>query len=127
MAFTVLVIDDDRASADMLAEMLRILGHTPIVAYGPSDALPQLSLKRFDAIFLDLNMPTMDGVSILRMLRRDVKTAELPIVVVSAMSDDAHQQTATRAGANEFVAKPVLVEDIEAALQKIAPIIEARR
>jgi two-component system chemotaxis response regulator CheY len=59
-----------------------------------------------DLIFTDINMPTMDGITMVRQLRRNTSTAETPIIVVSTDGSQEVLETANEAGANGFVTKP---------------------
>ena len=100
MLCNVLVVDDDRRTAESLAAMVGVLGHTVGVAFGPRMAIQMLNEVIPDVIFLDVNMPTVDGIEVLRYLRRDPYTATVPVVIVSAEDGPAHKQRASEAGAN---------------------------
>ena len=117
----VLVIDDNRDTADSLAGMLGLLGYPVRTAYGPRGAINTVTQVFPGLIMLDINMPGVDGVELCRFLRRDPRTAHVPIL---AMSSETQPETIARimtAGANAFIPKPISVEALEqalAALQK---------
>ena len=115
--YNVLIVDDDKKTANYLADMLRLLGHTVSVAIGPRSALNQLGQVIPDVLFLDVNMPGVDGLEICRYLRRDPISANLPIIIVSANEEQAHKQNAYMAGANYYIVKPAMMDDIEQALE----------
>jgi len=119
MSYKILVVDDDRVMAQYLADMLGLLGHTASVAAGPRPALRSLSLAVPDVIFLDVNMPGVDGLEVCRYLRRDPRTTSVPIIIVSATDDPAHREAAYRAGADFFIAKPAMLDDLENALKRV--------
>ena len=121
MLYNVLVVEDDHRTAQSLAAMIGVLGHTVGIAYGPRMALKQLNEVIPDVIFLDWNMPGINGLEVLRFLRRDPYTRDVPVVLVSANDSEEEIQTAMKAGANYYIVKPPTVEEIEAVLGKIFP------
>lgn len=118
MPYNILVIDDDRQTAMFTADMLRLDGHVVALAFGARSALHQLSEVIPDIVFVDLNMPGVDGLEICRYLRRDPLTARLPIVVVSANGEDGYKQAAAAAGANDYLVKPAMVDDLNRMLER---------
>ncbi len=119
MLYNILVVDDDKNTAMYLADLLRLMGHNIVVTFGPRGALLQLSEIVPDVVFLDVNMPGVDGLEICRYLRRDPTTANVPIIVVSANEEKAHQEAALQAGANYYIVKPAMIEDLERALRRV--------
>lgn len=123
MLYNVLVVDDNKRSAQGLAAMIGVLGHTVGVAYGPRMALQRLNEVIPDVIFLDVNMPGISGLEVLRYLRRDPYTRNVPVVIISANDAREDIQQAREAGANYYITKPPTLEAIEAALDAIKPAI----
>ncbi len=119
MFYNILVIDDDRKTASYMADMLRLSGHTVTVALGPRSALYNLKQVIPDVVFLDLNMPGVDGFEVCRYLRRDPATASIPIVIVSANSEQGYKDAASAAGANAYLVKPAMIEDLTNALIQV--------
>ncbi len=126
MLYNVLVVEDDHRAAQSLAAMIGVLGHTVGIAYGPRMALKQLNEVIPDVIFLDWNMPGINGLEVLRFLRRDPYTRDVPVVLVSANDSEAEIQKALQAGANHYIVKPPTIEEIEAVLNKIFAAREAQ-
>lgn len=122
MLYNVLVVEDDRRTAQGLADQLAMLGHTVAIAYGPRMALQQLNQVIPDVIFMDINMPGVNGLEVLRFLRRDPVTADVPVIIVSANDEKESINLAIRAGANEYLIKPPTMEDIETALTKVVQV-----
>lgn len=119
MLYNVLIVEDDRQMAQGLAAQVGVLGHTVVIAYGPRMAIQQLNQVIPDVIFMDLNMPGLNGLEVLRFLRRDPTTATVPVVIVSA-SDDKETISATlEAGANDYIVKPPTIDAIEKALARV--------
>jgi CheY-like chemotaxis protein len=119
MLYNVLIVEDDRQMADSLAAQIGVLGHIVDTAYGPRMALQRLNQVIPDIIFMDINMPGVNGLEVLRFLRRDPLTARVPVVVVSAEEQPTIRDDAFEAGANHYIVKPPTLEDIEAALDHI--------
>lgn len=119
MLYNVLVVDDDRRTAQGLAAMIGVLGHTVGIAYGPRMAIQQLNEVIPDVIFLDVNMPGVTGLEVLRYLRRDPYTANVPVVIVSANDTTEEKKQALEAGANHYIVKPPTIDDIESALARM--------
>ncbi len=124
MLYNVLVVEDDRRAAEGLAAQIGVLGHTVVIAYGPRMALQQLNEVIPDVIFMDINMPGIDGVEVLRFLRRDPMTADVPVIIISAEDQPVTRQAAFAAGANDYLVKPPTLEQIEAVLDKVIHITQ---
>ncbi len=122
MLYNVLVVEDDRQTAQGLAGQLGGLGHTVAIAYGPRMALQQLAQVIPDVIFMDINMPGVNGLEVLRFLRRDPVTADVPVIIVSANDEKESIDSAFSAGANDYLIKPPTMDEIEAALTKVVHI-----
>ena len=118
MLYNVLIVEDDRQMAQSLAAQIGVLGHTVVIAYGPRMAIQQLNQVIPDVIFMDLNMPGLNGLEVLRFLRRDPTTAAAPVVIVAASDDQETISAALKAGANDYIVKPPTIETIEQALAR---------
>ncbi len=119
MLYNVLIVEDDRQMAQGLAAQVGVLGHTVVIAYGPRMAIQQLNQVIPDVIFMDLNMPGLNGLEVLRFLRRDPTTATVPVVIVSASDDKETISAALEAGANDYIVKPPTIDAIEEALARV--------
>lgn len=117
---TVLVVDDDPSLLAMVAMALESEGFHVQRAITGQQALAVISESRPDVVVLDVMMPGLDGREVTRRLREEPATADLPIVVCSALSRDDDQWRSWAAGANSFVAKPfeidVLVQEVNFAM-----------
>ena len=119
MLYNVLIVEDDRQMAHSLAAQVGVLGHTVAIAYGPRMAIQQLSEVIPDAIFMDLSMPGIDGLEVLRFLRRDPITAAVPVVIVSASDSQETIAAALQAGADDYIVKPPTIDAIDQVLGRV--------
>jgi DNA-binding NtrC family response regulator len=115
----ILIIDDDKAFRNVLAETLRDLGHTPIEAPNGQSGLEQLAQEPADAVFLDFKMPGTDGLDVLRRLRARPETILLPVVMLTAFASSSNTIEAMKLGAFEHLIKPLRRRDIEVLLQRM--------
>ena len=90
------------------------------------EAIERLSLKRFDALILDLNMPDIGGLEVVQFVRSQDATRSLPIVVVTTRGDDASRIDVLNAGASRFMTKPFAPEAILAEVRCILAAASAR-
>lgn len=104
---TLLVIDDDDAFRDGLAETLRDLGHDVSEAANGEDGLALFAAARPGLVFLDLRMPGLDGLSVLRRLCGDAAAPPVPVVVLTAYASGANTIDAMRLGAFDHLTKPL--------------------
>jgi CheY-like chemotaxis protein len=111
-----LVIDDNRQTADFLCQMLDLLGVGARATYGPRDALLLLRNKRPDIIFLDIQMPGVDGFEVLAFLQREPHLKEIPVVIVTSDDQPETALKARRTGALLTLVKPVTMETLERVL-----------
>lgn len=111
------VVDDSRAAADSLSRMLSLLDIEPVVCLGPREAIQRLSNDLPDLMLLDINLPGASGLEVVKYLRRDPRTTDLPVIIVSPETQAAEMKRALKAGANIFLPKPVSFEHLELALK----------
>jgi DNA-binding NtrC family response regulator len=114
---TVLIVDDDAALRKALAMALSDLGHEPAEAADGAAALAWLVRRRADAVLLDLRMPGMDGIEVLRRIRALADPP--PVAVLTAVPTSANTIEAMRLGAADHVAKPIGREDLMALLARM--------
>jgi CheY-like chemotaxis protein len=101
----VLVVDDDEFTCDAISRLLNRMGYQTACAHSGEAALGMLADVRPDVIVLDWMMPQMDGLEVLRKLRADPKSRDLPVLVYSAADDPNMQKQAAKLGAREVVLK----------------------
>ena len=120
------VIDDCRETADSLCQWLSLFGYEARVALGPLPALETLARRVPDVIFLDIHMHGMDGVEVCRYLRRDPRTAEVPVIGMSSDTQSELVEQVRLAGANGFVGKPLEFDTLGEVLAAVEKLNAAR-
>jgi CheY-like chemotaxis protein len=114
-----LVIDDSRHTADTLCQMLDLLGVQARVAYGPRDALLEIRKYPLDVIFLDINMPGLDGFEVLSFIQREPHLKRIPVVIVTSDDQPETELKARETGALRLMLKPVTVEALQHVLKQM--------
>lgn len=102
----VAIIEDDPAIGPMLGRLLKMEGFEPTVISDGRSAASALSSGKFDAAILDVMLPGKDGLDVLRELRSEPRTMDLPVVMLTAKTDDKTTWDGWQAGANYFMTKP---------------------
>ncbi|MEZ4408094.1 MAG: response regulator [Polyangiales bacterium] len=111
----VLVVDDSRVMREMIVACLRSLpGAVFTQAASGLEAIERLSLKRFDLVLLDLNMPDIGGVEVVEFVRAQDTLRALPVMVVTTRGDEASRERVMAAGATRFMTKPFTPEALAA-------------
>ena len=116
---TILIVDDDAALRRALATALTDLGHTAAEAPDGEAALAWLSRQPADAILLDLRMPGMDGMEVLRRIR--ARPGAPPVAILTAVPTSDNTIEAMRLGAADHLAKPIGREGLRALLSRMLP------
>jgi DNA-binding response OmpR family regulator len=104
---SLLIVDDNEKIRELLSQRLRRNGYTTATAGNGKEALERVSAESFDLILLDIEMPEMSGLDVLRALRQTTTATELPVIVVSANTQSADLVEAPSLGANDYATKPV--------------------
>jgi pilus assembly protein CpaE len=118
------VIDDDDQLLRMVGLMLERGGHSTTLINNPLDGLEQIKADKPDLLVLDVMMPDMSGHDIARQIRATKGLDDLPILVLTARSQEIDRTTALKSGANDYLSKPVtsqeLIERVDGLLTKKA-------
>ena len=102
-----LVVDDNEMNRDMLSRRLSRRGHTVTTAEDGHVALDLIEQNSFDVILLDIMMPGISGIEVLKTLRQSYSHADLPIIMATAKSENEDMIAALKLGANDYVTKPL--------------------
>lgn len=108
----VLVVDDEEQNRSLLRDLLEARGYEVAEAENGAQALEKIAQHPPDAILLDLMMPQMDGFEVCRRLKNDLKTARIPILMVTALTERKERMMGIAAGANDFLSKPIDAQDV---------------
>lgn len=116
---SVLIVEDDDDSREMLGELISAFGHRPLPASNAAEALACVRDQRPDLALIDIGLPEIDGCELARLLR--LAMVETPglhtrLVALTGYSDGATRETAGAAGFDAYVVKPIMPEALEALL-----------
>jgi CheY-like chemotaxis protein len=101
----------------MLAEMVGLCGHQVLKSLGGLAVLHEITEGKPDVVLLDVMMPDLSGLEVLRLMRGDPRLERIPVIVVSARSTPYDIRSALEAGATGFLTKPVAYLDLKKALE----------
>lgn len=116
-AFSVLIVEDDRPLAELLARQLDLFGHRAVIVHDGRAALDRVFSDAFDLIILDWILPTLDGVTVLQRLRQ--AGVAIPIVMLTALGQSSNKVEGLNAGADDYLVKPVEPEELNARLHAL--------
>ncbi|NOR49786.1 MAG: response regulator [Desulfuromonadales bacterium] len=106
--YKVLVVEDSPTMRQLIVFALkRIRGFQIVEANDGVDGLKKLSAEKFDLILTDINMPIMDGLKLVSMVRSDPNYKETPIIVITTEGATEDRERALALGANEYITKPI--------------------
>jgi DNA-binding response OmpR family regulator len=117
----IMIVDDDIETTSILETLLKMEGYEPFSVNDSTIATQQASLVHPDMFLLDLMMPVIDGFKLCRLLRVDREFAHTPIIIITALADNDSRIVAYGAGANDYITKPYLPNDL---VSKIKDLIE---
>ena len=101
----ILIVDDEPQACQILSRLIRHLGHETDWKTGGADALAYIEGTPVDLLILDVMMPGMDGMEVLRRIRSEPRTASMPVVMFSAVADRNFIEEAKRKGATDYWVK----------------------
>jgi CheY-like chemotaxis protein len=115
----ILAIEDETVIAQVIRLLLEPQGHDVLIADDGSRGFAAAQRQAIDLIILDLMMPVMDGFSVLDALRGNERTASIPVMVLSARSEDESQRRCQEFGVETFLQKPFESEDLIRAVENL--------
>mgnify|MGYP002544339883 CR=1 FL=1 len=121
MDFRILIVEDEARLREVVCDYFRSRGDTPFEAENGLRALELIEDAEFDAVLLDIMMPELDGLSVCRALRRD---NDVPIILLTALSDEEDKLLGYELGADDYVTKPFSLSVLYA---KTAALIKRSR
>src|SRR6266850_2436213 len=125
--FRVLVVDDDSDMAALLARTLAKEGMAVETVFDGDSALVHAMYSAPDLILLDVLLPGMSGFDICERLKADDATALIPIILITTLEDSRSRVRGIEAGADDFLSKPVKLEELVARVKTLRRLHEARR
>ncbi|MBN4054177.1 chemotaxis response regulator CheY [Nitrospira defluvii] len=116
----ILIVDDMSTMRRIIKNALRQLGFTNLEeAEDGQQALNQVKQCPVDLIITDWNMPNMDGLDLLKAIREDPNTKEIPVLMVTAQAEQKHVLEAIQAGATNYIVKPFTADTLKGKIDKI--------
>ncbi len=124
----VLVIDDNPTIVELIKYAVRLQGDYQVsVAYDGVQGLERILAEHPDCVIIDVKMPKMDGYKLLRCLRGDTGTADIPLILLSAMTREEDQLTGLLSGADEYLTKPFKPNALNAAIDRVLRLTPEER
>ncbi len=119
----ILIVDDEKDIAKMLDYNLKKEGFRTITAYDGEDALDLANREHPDLVVLDLMLPGMDGLEVCKALKKEDKTSSIPIIILTAKTQEADKIVGLELGADDYVTKPFspreLIARVKAVLRRL--------
>lgn len=113
---TLLIVEDEEPARHALADYLRRRGYEVYPASTAHEAIRLWDAHRADAVLLDLGLPDLDGVDVIRRVRREATT---PIIILSARGDERDKIAGLEAGADDYLAKPFAMDELNARIRAV--------
>ena len=113
----ILVVEDEHALCETIVRSLRRLAYSVDFCHDGNKAIELLGVERYDLALLDLNLPGADGMTVLRTLRQNDRDTK--VLILSARSEVADKVEGLDAGANDYLAKPFHLEELEARIRNL--------
>jgi len=118
----IVIVEDEPAAADLFEEMLRINEYEVIKTHSGGGALSLIQTEMPDAVLLDIMMPDISGIDVLRFMRREPSLEQIPVVIVSAKALPSDIRTGMEAGATAYLTKPVGLDELR---QTVRDVLQA--
>jgi CheY-like chemotaxis protein len=115
----ILVVDDDPIVRRMLSLMLQRSSHSAVPVESGEDALESLRDEAFDLVITDLDMPDMNGIELLRQVRRDERLRSLPVIMLTASAEDQDDAIARAEGVSAFLTKPAGSQELTETVNRV--------
>ncbi len=113
----ILVVDDEVVVRDLLADIVKYAGHEAIKTDNGADAYEAACNEHPEVILLDVMMPGMSGIEVLQHLKGNPETRSIPVIMVTAKSQERDEMDAIRRGAWDYITKPLVPNEIEDRIQ----------
>jgi len=112
----ILVADDNELNQDIIVDLLQDCGSQVVVANNGQEALSLLEQQEFDVVLMDIQMPVMDGMEATRRIRLRSEWDKIPIIALTASATKAERTEGLASGMNEYLTKPIIPQELFAAL-----------
>lgn len=116
---TLLIIDDDQELVSLLKMRFELEGYQALTAYDGEDGLLAAREQKPDLIILDVMMPQMDGFHVCRLLKFDLKTDRIPIILLTARTTPKDHAIGLDVGSNRYLTKPFEFDELRQSVQSL--------
>jgi DNA-binding response OmpR family regulator len=124
----VLVIDDNPTIVELIKYAVNLQGsYQVVVAFDGVQGLERVYAEQPDCVIVDVKMPRMDGYKLVRSLRGDARTANIPLIILSAMTREEDQMIGFLSGVDEYLTKPFKPVALHAAMERVMRITPTER
>ncbi len=124
----VLVIDDNPTIVELIKYAVNLQGsYDVVVDYDGVQGLERVYTEQPDCVIIDVKMPRMDGYQLVRCLRGDARTADMPLIILSAMTREEDQMTGLLSGVDEYLTKPFKPSALNATIERVLRLTPAER
>lgn len=103
----VLLVEDNEINQELVVELLKDTGMAIDIANNGLEALEKVKLQPYDLVFMDIQMPFLDGFEVTRRIRKDIGKKELPIIAMTANASNEDRENCIQSGMDDFVSKPI--------------------
>jgi two-component system chemotaxis response regulator CheY len=121
MGKTILTVDDSSTVRLVISSTLKNAGYNVVEAVDGQDAIEQLDSGNVNMLITDLNMPRVDGIDLIRHVRRSPGCRFLPIIMLTTESDGEKKQAGKKAGASGWIVKPFKPEQLLSVVKMVLP------
>ncbi len=117
----IMAVDDSASIRQMLSFTLKQAGYEVVEAVDGKDALAKFAAEDINMLITDLNMPNMDGISLIREVRKDATNRFMPIIMLTTESQETKRQEGKSAGASAWIVKPFKPEQLLGVVRMVLP------
>ena len=115
---TILIVDDEiENTKSMLVNIFQSYNYNLLFSIDGNDAIEKVKKNSVDLILLDVRMPKMDGYEVCKILKSKKSTREIPVIFLSAQTDDKYVQKGFEAGGADYVSKPLKISEVMAKIK----------
>lgn len=114
----ILIVEDNKDSREIMSLFLTKMGYDPIKAKNSNEAIALAETKEPDLIFMDMELPDLDGVKTTTIIRKNPKTAHIPVVALTAWISELWQEKAAQVGIVTYLIKPVAPQTLKQTIEE---------
>jgi len=129
MSYKVLVVDDNEANRELINGILRTAEdkYEVLMAENGKVGYEMAVKEQPDVIFMDMKMPVLDGIEAMKLLQAEETTKRIPVIVVTAFNTPENLENAFKAGAFDYITKPISIGELKSRVSKAITVVESFR